>query len=86
LNYGEITLRGYWTGGWFGIRTGLDSVEKRRIPCHFRESNPVPIIISTELSRLPGTHEIGTNEVIDTFIYTIKKLCEGGNLRQKFVV
>jgi hypothetical protein len=30
----------HWTGGWVGPRAGLDIVEKRKISCHYRESNP----------------------------------------------
>jgi hypothetical protein len=32
----------YWIGDWVGSRTGLDVLEKRRISCPCRDSNPGP--------------------------------------------
>jgi hypothetical protein len=36
----EIAPGTHWIGGWVGPRAGLDAVEKRRISCPCRESNP----------------------------------------------
>jgi hypothetical protein len=49
----------HWIGGWVGPRTGLDDMEKKRVP--YRDSNfdtsaVQPVVIPTELSRLHIKH------------------------------
>jgi hypothetical protein len=45
----------HWIGGWVSPRAGLDAVEKRKISCPCRESNPgrpahtQPVAIPTKL-------------------------------------
>lgn len=33
----ENSHRTHWMGGWVGLRTNMDSVQKRKIPCTYRE-------------------------------------------------
>jgi hypothetical protein len=47
----------HWIGGWVGSRASLDVTEKRKMSCHYRESNPgrpaySPSLSPTELSSL----------------------------------
>jgi hypothetical protein len=37
---GETALSNHWIGGWVGPRADLDFMEKRKISCSYRESNP----------------------------------------------
>jgi hypothetical protein len=43
----------YWIGGWVGLRSDLDNMEKRKISCPCRESNlsRQHVAIPTDLSR-----------------------------------
>jgi hypothetical protein len=45
-------LHAHFTGGWVGPRAGLDTVEKRKVFCPFRESNPGRPARSPSLRRL----------------------------------
>jgi hypothetical protein len=55
-----------WIGSWVGLRAGLDTVVKRKIPSLYRDSNP-PIIqlvakrCTTELSRLLAVEKAWLN-------------------------
>jgi hypothetical protein len=41
----------HWIGGWVGLRAGLDTVVKRKIPSPRRESNPDHAIVQPLASR-----------------------------------
>lgn len=40
---GYLTSCTHWTGGWVGIWSGLDTVEKTKISCPCQEINPGPV-------------------------------------------
>jgi hypothetical protein len=49
---GERALGPYWIGGWVGPRTGLDSVEERKISYPCRDLNSGPPVRGPSLYRL----------------------------------
>jgi hypothetical protein len=65
---GERAPGSHWLGGSVGPRACLEAVEKRKISCLFRESNPnppqkrSPVTIPNGLSRFPKMQNINTKK------------------------
>jgi hypothetical protein len=63
---GERAPGTHWIGGWIGLRTGLDAVEKRKISCPYWESNPNSSAVQSIAIpiELPSFSYIGINTAI----------------------
>jgi hypothetical protein len=64
---GERTPGTHWTGGWVGLRAGLDAEDRGKILCPCRGSNPdrpVDIIGGTVRNLFRNTKYLATAQII----------------------